>query len=82
MPTVLVTYNVSQVVVGTGLAPGDPATPIADPDDCGLRTNQRLPFAAGVHCFTLMTTDNFAPLWVTRELIEGQDETIPFRQVP
>ncbi len=82
MSTVLITYNTSNVMVGTGRTPADPQTPIEDPEDCGLRTNKRLPFATGVHCFTLMTTDSIAPLWFELDLAEGRDETVPFRRSP
>jgi hypothetical protein len=82
MSTVLVTYDQSDVVVATGRTPVNPTTPIANPVDCGLVTNQRLPFATGAHCFTLLSGDTFLPLWISLDLGVGQDATINFKRTP
>lgn len=81
MPTVMVTYEVSGIPVGTGAMPCDPNTPIDSPEDCFLVTNQRSVFAAGSHCFTLLSADDFSPLWIPLDLNEGDDLSIAFHRL-
>lgn len=81
MSTVLVLYDTRGTPVATGATPANPNTPIADPQDCFLVTNQRDVFAVGSHCFTLLTEEAFKPLWINLELSEGQDATITFHRV-